>query len=221
MENMIKLIVDHKELMVEEGTVLLDACLENGIYIPNLCHLQGMDTPPASCRLCFVEIGGEQKPVPACTVKVQDGMVVTTDTPSVRRLQRTGFRLLMSVHDVDCGHCPANKRCELQRIAKFLKVGLKPKGLDLSLKEPKVVQDHPLIDYYPNRCVLCGRCIAVCRNRNGRPHMTFAKRGFDTVVNFYGENEASLCKDCLACVEVCPVAAITLRTQDDGGQLHS
>lgn len=208
---MVTIVVDHQEIQVEKGLNLLQACLENGIYIPNLCFLQEMDEPAASCRLCFVEIGGEEKPVPACTVRVQDGMVIRTDTPSVRRLQRSGFRLLMSVHDVDCGHCPANKRCELQRIAKFLKVGLKPKGLDITLKEPKVIQEHPLLDYYPNRCVLCGRCIVVCRSRHGRAQMTFSKRGFDTLMAFYGENEGSICEDCLACVDVCPVAAITLR----------
>jgi NADH dehydrogenase/NADH:ubiquinone oxidoreductase subunit G len=208
---MIKLLVDDKELEVEEGTVLLDACLDRGIYIPHLCYLKGAGEPHASCRLCFVEIEGMPKPIPSCTVTVKEGMVVKTDTPAIRALQISALRLLLSVHDVDCAHCPANKKCALQDMARFLRVGLKPKGLDTYLKEPKVVHDHPMIDYFPNRCVLCARCVRVCRTQNGLPLMTFAKRGFDTVISFYGAQQKSSCRDCLACVEICPVGALVLR----------
>ena len=210
---MVKLLVDGREIEAQEGTVLLQACLGKGIYIPNLCFLEDMVSPPASCRLCFVQIEGREDPVPSCAVKVTEPMVVKTDTPAVRSLQRSAFRLLMSVHEIACRPCPANKRCELQRIARFLGVGVKPKGLERVLKEVSIVQDHPVLDYHPNRCVLCGRCIHVCRTRHSQPLMTFAKRGFDTVVSFYGHGDSSTqsCRDCLACVDVCPVAAITLR----------
>jgi len=209
----VKLVVDGRETEAREGAVLLHACLEKGIYIPNLCFLEEMTDSPASCRLCFVEIEGRENPVPSCTVKVTGSMVVKTDTPAVRSLQRSAFRLLMSVHEIACRPCPANKRCGLQRIARFLGVGLKPKGLESYLKEASIVQDHPNLDYHPNRCVLCGRCIHVCRSRHAQPLMTFAKRGFETVVSFYGGEDAETgpCPDCLACVDICPVAAITLR----------
>ena len=211
---MIKILVDNKEIETEEGTSLLQACLDNGIYIPNLCHIKGMDNPPASCRMCFVEINGADMPVTSCTEKVRDGMVVKTDTPSVRRLQRTAFKLLMSAHYVDCAHCPANKKCELQRIAKFLKVGLKPKRLELFLKEIEIVKEHPSLDYYPNRCVLCGKCIYACRTQQGLPLLAFAKRGFRTEISFFGVKDASQlpCEKCLACVNICPVGAITLKS---------
>jgi bidirectional [NiFe] hydrogenase diaphorase subunit len=210
---MAKLWVDNSEIEVKDGIPLLEACLKNGIYIPNLCYIQHTDNPSASCRLCFVEIEGEDKPIPSCTVKAKDGMRVKTDTPSVRRLQRTAFKLLMSVHHVDCGHCPANKKCELQRIAKFLKVGLKPKHLETHLKETEVDESHPFLDYYPNRCVLCGKCIAVCKEKHGRAFLTFAKRGLETVVSSYGEKDGSNlpCGNCLACIAICPVGAIILK----------
>jgi NADH dehydrogenase/NADH:ubiquinone oxidoreductase subunit G len=209
---MVKIIVDQKEIEVPEGTVLLEACLSHGIYVPNLCYLEGMGHPDASCRLCFVEIDG--KPVPACTVRVSEGLAARTDTPSVRRLQKSALRLLLSVHDVDCAHCPANKKCALQNMAKFLGMGLKPKGLEPYLKEPRRVEDHPFITYHPNRCVLCGRCVRVCRTKDGRPQMIFAKRGFDTVISFYGMDRQAMptCEDCRSCVEVCPVGAITLKS---------
>lgn len=208
---MIKLLVDNKEIEVERGRSLLRACLDNEIYIPNLCYLEGMEIPFASCRLCFVQINGKEDPVTACTVNVKDGMVVQTDTPAVRRLQQTAFRLLLSVHRVDCRHCPANKRCELQRIAKLLKVALKPDGRQQHLKEHDVDLTHPLFDLHPNRCVLCGKCIHVCREKTGHSFLTFAQRGFKTVIRFYDEPNVSKlpCTKCTACIDICPVGAIT------------
>ena len=210
---MVTLLVDNIEIEAPEGASLLKACLDNGIYIPNLCYLPDLDHPPASCRLCMDQLEGHAQPVTSCTVRVREGMVVRTDTPVVRRLQRRALQLLLSVHRVDCAHCPANKRCALQRIAAFLKVGLKPKGLEPFLKTPEVDNSHPFLDYYPNRCVLCGRCIYVCRKSQGTSFLTFAKRGVHTIVSFYGENtgEAPPCPDCHACADSCPVGAITLK----------
>lgn len=208
---MVKLRIDNKEIEVEKGRSLLQACLDNGIYIPNLCYLEGKDPPFASCRLCFVQIRGKDDPVTACTVGVEAGMVVQTDTPAVRRLQQTAFRLLLSVHRVDCRHCPANKRCELQRIAKLLKVALKPDGLPQHLKEHDVDPIHPLFDLHPNRCVLCGKCIHLCREKNGYSFLTFVQRGFKTAIGYYGEANVSRlpCTTCTACIDICPVGAIT------------
>ncbi|MBU0698886.1 MAG: (2Fe-2S)-binding protein [Proteobacteria bacterium] len=208
-----KILVDDKEIEVEEGITLLQACLDNDIYIPNLCYLESMVYPSSLCRMCFVEIEGEDKPVAACAVTVRAKMAVKTDTPAVRRLQRTGLRLLLSVHRVDCKNCPANKKCELQRIAKFLKVGLKPKDLEQYLKEPELVREHPYLDYYPNRCVLCGKCYYVCRTQHGKPVLTFAKRGFKTVISFYEKNDAAklTCEQCNACIAICPVGALVMR----------
>ncbi|MBN2059316.1 MAG: (2Fe-2S)-binding protein [Deltaproteobacteria bacterium] len=212
---MIKITVDNRDIEVLEGQILLDVCLENGIYIPNLCYIKDMKDPPSSCRLCFVEIEGHNAPVASCSVRVREGMVVKTDTAAVRRLQLTALGLLLSRHHVECAKCPANKKCELQRIAKFLKTGLKQKQFDKYLKEEEVDDSHPCLLYFPNRCVLCGRCIYVCEKKNSRPAMTFAGRGLDTIISFYGEKDnADLsCEDCLACVEVCPVAALSRKEQ--------
>jgi NADH dehydrogenase/NADH:ubiquinone oxidoreductase subunit G len=209
---MVKINVDGREIETGEGATLLQACLDHGIYIPNLCYLKGMKEPHASCRLCFVDLKGAPSPVSSCAVTAADGMEVRTDTPEVRALQKGAFRLLMSVHRVDCSHCPANKRCELQRIAKFLKIGLKPGGLEQHFKEPEVIREHPAIDYYPNRCVLCGRCVHTCLSGAGRPLMTFARRGFNTIISFYGTDEnGPSCADCGSCLTVCPVSALVLR----------
>ena len=205
--------MDNKKIEVKAGTTLLQACLCNDIYIPNLCYLEEMSEPPASCRLCFVEIEGEDKPVASCTVEAVEGMIVKTNTAALRRLQRSALQLLLSVHRVNCGFCPANKKCALQGIAKFLKVGLKPKHLERFLKDKEIVEDHPFLNYYPNRCVLCGRCVYVCRRQHGRPHLTFAHRGMGMEISFFGEHDASTmpCGACHVCLEICPVSALTVK----------
>jgi predicted molibdopterin-dependent oxidoreductase YjgC len=210
MNEIVRITVDQKTIAVAKGTNLLSACLANGIVIPHLCYLENMQPAAASCRLCFVEVEGRGGPVPACTLAVEGPLTVQTDTPAVRRLQKTGLQLLLSVHRVDCKSCPANRRCELQRLAKFLRVGLKPGKLGQHLKQPEVDSSHPCLNYYPNRCVLCGKCVHVCRSQHPDGVLTFAKRGFDTVVSYYGGSSSSArsCGDCLACVEVCPVAAL-------------
>lgn len=214
---MATILVDGKEIEAKSGMNLLQACLDNDIYIPHLCYLASRTIPPSSCRMCFVEIEGKDKPTTSCTTRVKDHMVVKTDTPATRRLQRSALRLLLSVHHVDCKNCHANKRCELQNIAKFLKVGLKQKPLDRYLKDKDVDVDHPFINYYPNRCVLCGKCLHVCRDHHNQPVLTFANRGFNTTMSFYGSGDApsSVCEDCTSCVDICPVGALILK-EDQG-----
>jgi NADH dehydrogenase/NADH:ubiquinone oxidoreductase subunit G len=207
---MITLQIDNKTIEAVEGANLLETCLDAGIYVPNLCHLAGMDHPPASCRLCFVEVDGTDHPVCACRIPVDQGMVVRTGTVQVRQLQKSALQLLLSVHDVDCKNCPANRQCALQDMARFLKLALKSKHLDVFLKKNRIERRHPQLDYYPNRCVLCGRCVYICREQPNRTELTFAKRGFDTVISFFDnpDDTPPSCESCRMCAEVCPVAAL-------------
>jgi len=205
----VSIIIDNRTVQADSGQNLLQACLGNGIYIPHLCYIDGIKRPLAACRLCFVEIEGEKGPVTACTQTVVGGMIVRTDTVPVRELQRSALELLLSVHEVDCGHCPANKRCELQRPAGMLKVKLRSGGLDRHLKAAVIDNSHPVFDYHPNRCILCGKCVYICGERNERPALSFVKRGLDTVVGFYrDEKTGRACRSCMACTVICPVGAI-------------
>lgn len=213
MGNKIKITVDNIVIEAVEGANLLQTCLDNDIYIPNLCYLEDMDTPSVSCRLCFVELEGINNPVSSCTVKIKEGMVIRTDTENVRTLQRTAFKLLLSTHLVDCRNCPANKVCEIQKLAGFLKVGLKNKDFENKLRDGDVDKTHPLIHYFPNRCVLCGRCVYVCQ-KNGHSILSFANRGLDTVISLYGQEESLSCGSCKACIDVCPVKALLINETD-------
>ena len=209
---MCRIQVDNIELKVGQGTLLLKACLDNQIYIPHLCFVKSMTTPPASCRLCFVSITGAPHPVTACTVQVEDGLTVRTDTDEVRRLQRSAFKLLMSTHHI-VKNCPAQEQCDLIKISKFLGTGLKAKPLQHYAKEPVADTSHGFLDIHHDRCVLCGRCIYICRRLNGHSFLSFAKRGFDTYLTGYHQIDAPEppCPSCQACVKICPVSAIIFK----------
>lgn len=210
---MVSIVVDNQRIEAPEGANLLAVCLDNGIFIPNLCYVPGMEHPPVSCRLCFVEIDGCERPVPSCATPVRADMVVRTDTPAVRQLQTAALRLLLSVHEVQCKKCPANGHCVLQNTAKRLEVALNPKPFERFLKEHRIGFGHPSLSYHPNRCVLCGRCVYVCRTQQRRSQLTFVGRGFETVIGFFGDSIGAdeKCDTCRACVAACPVAALRFK----------
>ena len=207
---MIDLTVDGKGIEAAEGTTVLEACLANGIYIPNLCFIEGMEDPPGACRLCFVELEGQSKLAASCKTEVTNGMVVRTNTEPVRRMQRTVFQLLLSAHCMDCRDCPSAKKCPLRQIAGFLGVPPGERKLEEIWQGLTVKQTHPCFDFFPTRCILCLKCLYVCRKRNGAPILAVVNKGFDTSIGCLIEAppESLPCRSCMACVEICPVSAI-------------
>jgi bidirectional [NiFe] hydrogenase diaphorase subunit len=208
----ITLTIDGKVIKARAGEKVLWAALENGIYIPNLCAIRERPEPDASCLLCWVEVEGQSEPVPACAVEVVDGMVVNTHGEKALTLARAGFELLMASHALDCVHCNANGRCELQKIAKVLKCSLKPKGLRLLLRDLPVDDSNPLFTLDPNKCVLCGRCVWECQKQGEKAVLGFAYRGFERRLTTFGDEPiGGKCLDCSECVKVCPTGALALK----------
>jgi bidirectional [NiFe] hydrogenase diaphorase subunit len=207
--NLVTMLIDGQMIRARAGDKVLWAALENGIYIPSLCAIRERPQPEASCRLCWVEVMGEKEPVPACALDVKDGMAVSTAGPKAITLARAGFALLMASHALNCPKCPANGRCELQIIAKSLGVSLKPQELRKLVRGLPPDDRHPLFTIYPDKCVLCGRCVWECRKHGKDAVIGYAFRGFDRVVTTFGDEAGgNQCADCLMCVNVCPTGAL-------------
>jgi bidirectional [NiFe] hydrogenase diaphorase subunit len=205
--------INGKKVTAPAGKKLLWVALDNGIYIPNLCAIRDKREPEASCRLCWVEIEGRNSPVTACTEPVAEGMVVNTLGEKSLGLARTGFELLMASHALDCAHCPANRACELQKIASVLKCSLKPRRFRQLLRGLPIDDSNPLFTYDPNKCVLCGRCVWVCRKHVKSGVFGFAHRGFERRLATFADEPvgAERCLDCNRCVEVCPTGALAFK----------
>jgi formate dehydrogenase major subunit/NADH-quinone oxidoreductase subunit G len=207
----ISLTIDGKQIKAKEGETILWAALENGIYIPNLCAIREKMQPSASCRLCFVEVEGENEPVISCTEPVREGIVVNTRSKNALRLARTAAELILASHPVDCGHCLKNRSCELQKIAKHLGIKLKTKRFRKLERNLPIDESSPLFIYDPNKCVLCGRCVWVCRKKLGIGAIGFTRRGFKRMVSTFQDKPIAetICNQCAECVKVCPVGSLT------------
>jgi len=202
----LSLTIDGKKVIAREGATVLRAALDNGVYIANLCTFDSEAAPMAACRLCFVKVEGKERPVTACTEPVTEGMVVSTKDPEALRLARRSFELLMASHATDCANCGKLGACELHTIARHLHASLKPKQLRELPRGLPVDDSHPRIIYDPNKCVLCGRCVAVCRERSGAARLGFAYRSFERTVTTFGNvplGDAG-CEMCTDCADLCP-----------------
>ncbi len=206
----VTLTIDDIQVKAARGKKLLWAALDAGIYIPNLCAIRERESPFGACRLCWVEIEGETKPVTSCTTAVREGIKVYTRTPRVLRLVRTAFELLISHHSVDCARCAKNKKCELQKIARSFRFKLKPKRFRKLPAELPIDSSHPSFILDPNKCVLCGKCVWFCNEVQRVCALDFTFRGLNTMITTSGGRQLSEseCSDCRECVSVCPVGAL-------------
>jgi bidirectional [NiFe] hydrogenase diaphorase subunit len=209
------LMINGRVITAPAGQNLLWAALDNCIYIPNLCAMRDKPEPEAACRLCWVEIEGKPRPVTACTEVVAEGMVVNTRGDTSLALAHTGFELLMASHALDCAHCNINGNCELQKIAQVLGCSLKPERFRQVTRGLPVDASNPLFTYDPNKCVLCTRCVWVCRKHSKNAVLGFAHRGFDRRVSTFADERVGpdRCLDCSRCVAVCPAGALTFKKE--------
>jgi len=214
--NNVSLTIDGKKIKTTEGQKILYAALENDIYIPNLCAIREKAHPAASCRLCFVEVEGEDEPVTACTEMVKEGMVVHTKAKMAQRLARTSLELLLSNHPLDCSHCSKSRSCELLKIAKHLSIKGKANRFRKLERNLPIDDSLSIFTFDPNKCVLCGKCVWVCQEQLGIGAIGFTRRGFKRVVSTFQDKPLaeSRCTQCGECVKVCPVGALTFKSTE-------
>ena len=119
--NTITLNIDGKDVKSAAGKTVLEAALENGIYIPTLCYHPDL-SPFGACRLCIVQVEGLRGLPTSCTVMAKDGMIVKTDTPDIKQVRKMAMELIMAAHPDDCLVCTQNLNCELQAVAQYIGV---------------------------------------------------------------------------------------------------
>ncbi|GAB6156443.1 hypothetical protein JCM17380_51950 [Desulfosporosinus burensis] len=207
----IVLIIDGLEVKTNKGKTILEAALDAGIYIPNLCHHPDLK-PIGACRVCVVEIEGLPDILTACTTKAETGMVVKTKTPKVERIRRLAVELMLTVHPADCSTCPKYGKCEFQSLTQY--VGVSNGRLRNRHKALQVNTTNPLFVHDLSRCVLCGRCVRACQELRGVKVLDYNKKngeGYISPALDLPLADAG-CKFCGACVEVCPTG--TIRDQE-------
>jgi len=205
---MVHLTINGIEVEVEEGTTILQAARKAGIDIPTLCFLKDVNEN-GDCRMCIVEVEGRRGFTTSCVTKVEEGMVVQTNTPALIEARRVVLDLILSNHDRDCLTCPRNGTCEHQKLAEEFYVK------DIRFDGEK--NTHPVDDKSPsivrnfNKCVLCRRCVSTCKKVQGIGAIETTQRGFASTISTYKDlslNDVN-CVFCGQCIEACPVGALT------------
>lgn len=199
--------VNNKIIKAKKGETILSALSRNGIKVPTLCHME--DLPPSgACRICVVEVEGQDNLVPSCAQPVEEWMKIKTHSPKVIKARKTIVELLLSNHPDDCLYCERNGNCELQKLSVELNVLERrisgKKGMQKADRSgSSMVRD-------PKKCILCGRCVRVCEEVIGVTAIDFVKRGNRSeITTSFGKGiNLSSCINCGQCIMVCPTAAL-------------
>lgn len=205
---MLNIKIEGVPYQVEEGLTILEAAKKCGYEIPSLCSFNHGECSQGSCRVCLVEATGARGLVASCVYPVSEGMEIKISTPKATEARRTSVELLLSNHNQNCQQCDKNGKCELLHVAKL--VGAR-EGMYAGAKTPATIDKlSPSIYRDTSKCILCGRCVARCKNAHGLGILGFEKRGFNTIVA-PAENRSfanSPCILCGQCVTVCPTGAL-------------
>ena len=209
----VNITIDGVNIEVEDNLTVLEAAKQANIDIPTLCYLKKINKIGA-CRICLVEIKGARGLQAACSYPVSEGLVVRTNTKEGMDARKSTLELILSNHKKNCLSCSRNTDCELQALADRMGVGdvvyegtAEDEIDDLSTS---IVRDN-------SKCVLCRRCVAVCKEVQTVGAIDVAYRGMNSKVTpaFDKPLADSNCINCGQCVAVCPVGALTIKYNID------
>ncbi len=199
----IKIMVDGKEIFAIQGQTILEAAIENGVNIPNLCYHSDLEHS-ASCRLCIVLIEGRKGYFTSCSTLAEEGMIITTSNDTINKLRRTNLELIFAQHIEKCNDCIKSSNCRMLELAKELNVDI-TRYDDRKKGFPEIVFG-PAIHFDPSKCIDCGNCIDMCKKQN----IGFLeKREEGPFFRIYPSQDAKIdCVYCGQCVVHCPTGAL-------------
>ena len=222
--NEITITIDGNAVQTQEGEFILNAARANGVFIPAICYLSRC-SPTLACRICLVEADGKQ--VYACNAKAKEGMNIVTSTSNIEDEKRAIMEVYDVNHPLECGVCDQSGECELQNYTLELAVDSQSYSIPDTFK---AVQDWGLIKYDPALCIMCERCITVCKDMIGDGALSTVSRGGDAIdpalkesmpkdaYAMWNKLNKSLiapnagdkldCTNCGECTSVCPVGAL-------------
>ncbi len=202
---MAKMTIDGTEIEVEDGITVLQACEQAGVEIPRFCYHERLSIA-GNCRMCLVEMERAPKPIASCSMPVGDGMVIKTNTETVKKARNGVMEFLLINHPLDCPICDQGGECDLQDQAMAY-------GFDHSrFKENKrSVTDKnlgPLVETHMTRCIHCTRCIRFSTEVAGVEVLGATGRGENMEVGTYVEQAISS-ELSANIIDLCPVGALT------------
>jgi len=206
---MVNLTIDGLKVSVPEGTTIMEAAATVGIEIPRLCFLKDINEISA-CKVCVVEIQGQNRVVTSCTTPVQEGLVVFTNSPKARSIRRTNVEFILSQHDCLCATCVRSGNCSLQKLSNDL--GIYDIPFERQVVDTPWNQDFPLIRD-SKKCIKCMRCVQICDKVQALHIWDVQNTGSRTTVDVAGNMsiEDSDCSLCGQCITHCPVGALKER----------
>ncbi|MFA6119021.1 MAG: NADH-dependent [FeFe] hydrogenase, group A6 [Parachlamydiales bacterium] len=206
MTKKVTLTIDGKKVIVDENTTVMHAAEQIGVRIPRLCY-QPQLSIEGSCRVCIVQVKGYNYFLTSCSTKVEEGMEVQTNSPEIRKARRDIVELLLDNHPKECQLCERDGNCELQNLAYSL--GVRERLFEGQRKRHKIEDSSVSVVRDAEKCILCSRCIRVCKEVQGVYNLSQHYRGFNTVVCPFDESnmDDSVCIQCGQCINACPTAA--------------